>query len=253
MRFSNLISALAIAGLFVGCGGSSGGSAKEDNRTSFEKLEAMEGELNAAVDKVMAPVDNVDKMITEFAEAPAKYKLSAADFKNFASSMFSGGELALPAGLDEKAAADLKGFATSFTDFKNSLMNSPDNAKALVGTLAEALVQVPALTAKVAAESAVVTANPFASAEDKAKATKQQADVKALADSLQAKIKEIQTKATALPPKAASAVGKFTKAMMDAGISSLGAAKDAAAEAKGDAGEAATDAADTAKDSATPK
>ena len=74
MRISNMISAIAIASLFVGCGGSSGGSGKEDNRSSFEKLEAMEGELNAAVDKVMAPVDNVDKMIAEFAEAPAKYK-----------------------------------------------------------------------------------------------------------------------------------------------------------------------------------
>ena len=250
MRISNMISALAIASLFVGCGGSAGDSGKEDNRSSYEKLEAMEGELTTAVDKVMAPVDNVDKMIAEFAEAPAKYKLSAADFKNFATSMFSGGELAVPAGLDEKATADLKGFASSFTDFKNSLVSAPDNAKALVGTLAEALVQVPVLSSKVAAESAVVTSNPFASAEDKAKAAKQKADVKALADRLQAKIKDIQTKASALPPKATDAVGKFTKAMMEAGIASIGAAKAAAAEAKDDATNAASDAADSAKDAA---
>ena len=210
----------------------------------------MEGELNVAVDKVMAPVDKVDKMIAEFAEAPAKYKLSAADFKNFATSMFSGGELAVPAGLDEKAAADLKGCASSFSDFQNSLVSAPDNAKALVGTLAEALVQVPLLTTKVAAESAVVTAKlPVLRTR---RVAKQQADVKALADRLQAKIKEIQTKATSLPPKALGAVTKFTKAMMDAGIASIGAAKDAAAEAKGDATGAASDAAGTATDAATP-
>ena len=98
MRISMLISAFAMAGFLAGCGGGSGGG-KEDNRSSFEKLEAMEGELQAAVDKVMAPVDQVDAMITEFTEAPTKYKVSAAD-KNFAASMFAGA-LAVPAGLDK--------------------------------------------------------------------------------------------------------------------------------------------------------
>ena len=79
MRISLFISAFAVAGFLVGCGGSSGGG-KEDNRSSYEKLEAMEAELQAAVDKVMGPIDQVDTMITNFTEAPTKYKLSATDF-----------------------------------------------------------------------------------------------------------------------------------------------------------------------------
>jgi len=246
MRTFKIVMTLLAATMLVACGGGKKGSS---DKSSFEQLEAMEAELVSAVDKVTGPIDQVDSMITRFTELPTKYKLSTDDFKAFAGSIFAG-KAAVPGGVDAKTATELQGFAKDFGGFKTSLMNSPDNVKSLVAEVAGALVKVPLLAGKVAAEAAITKANPFSSKEAKAKAANQEKSVKALQARVLGKVKEIQKKVMGLPKRAIGAVGKFTAAMQKAGISSLKAAAATPAAVKDDAKKAAKDAAESAVDSA---
>ena len=81
------------------------------------------------------------------------------------------------------------------------------------------------MVAKVRAETRITTANPFANAQDKHRARKQAAGIKALADRVKAKIDQIQKKISELAGKAVGAISKFTAAMVKAGMTSLGAPK----------------------------
>ena len=132
---------LLAATMLVACGGGKKGGS---DKTSYEQLESLEAELVSAMDKVTGPIDQVDTMITRFTDLPNKFKLSPDDFKACAGSIFAG-QAAVPGGVDAKTATELKGFAKDFGGFKTSLMNSPDNVKALVGEVAGALVSIPLL------------------------------------------------------------------------------------------------------------
>jgi hypothetical protein len=255
MRALKFVSLVFAGSLIVGCGGgqSKGG---DSDKSSYEQLQELESNLNAAMNKVVEPIDQVDAMITKFTEVPTKYKLSPADFKAFAGSMMAGAA-SVPGSVDAKAAADLKSFATDFSSFKAGLMKSPDNVKALLGEVTGALAKVPLLAGKVAAEAALVKNNPFKSAADKAKAAKQVADVKALETKVLAQVKEMQTKVAGLPARAVAAVAKFGSAMKEAGLGSVSAAvatpgsiKDDANNAVKDTGKAVTDSAEKAADAA---
>ncbi len=238
---------LMAASLVFGCG--KGGKKGEADKSSFEQLQSIEADLNAAMSKVTGPIDQVDVMITRFTELPTKYKLSPDDFKAFAASMMAG-QAAVPGGVDAKTAKELKGFATDFTAFKDGLMNSPANVKSLMGEVTAAVAKVPVLAGKVAAESAIVKANPFSTKDAKAKAAKQEADVKTLQTKVLGQVKQIQNKVMGLPGRATGAVAKFTKAMSSAGITSLNSLKATPGAIEKDAKDAAKDAAKSTVDSA---
>lgn len=255
MRTLKLLALLIAGGFIIGCGGgqSKGG---DSDKSSYEQLQELEANLTKAMNDVVAPIDQVDAMVTKLTEVPTKYKLSPEDFKAFAGSLMAGAT-SVPGSVDAKAAADLKSFAGDFSAFKTSLMNSGENATALVGEVTAAIAKVPVLAGKVAAEAALVKNNPFKSKEEKAAAAKQAADVKALETKVLAQVKAMQGKVGGLPARAAAAVAKFGLAMKKAGIASVAAAaatpgsiKDDAKNAAKDTGKAVTDSAAGAVDAA---
>lgn len=246
MRNLKILMLLLAATAMVACGGKKSGSA---DKSSYEQLEAVEADLVTAMEKVTGPIDQLDSMIVRFTELPNKYSLKPDHFKEFISSVVAG-QAMVPGNVDDKTKTALKGFAKDFGGFKTSLMNTPDNAKALVAEITAALAKVPVLAGKVSAEVAIIKANPFSSKADKAKAKAQEKNVKALQDRVLGKVKEIQNKAMGLPQRAIGAVAKFTAAMKKAGISSLAAAKATPKSIKDDAKKAASDAAENTVDSA---
>ena len=172
----------------------------------------------------MSPITESDAIITEFAELPKALKLKTEDFKNFIISAAQG-EITAPAGASAEVAAKLATFGKRFVSLKEGLESAPDRALELGKELAAALVKVPVLVTKVESQATITKNNPFASAADKAKATRESAGVKAMGEKITTKIKGIQTQVMSIPGKATSALGKFAAALKNVGIANLSSLK----------------------------
>lgn len=250
MKFTRMATVLALALALAACGGAKGdkGDKAEDNRSSYEQLVAMPAELDASIKAVTAPIDGVDAILTQLAELPGKAKISKEGLGQLIGDRFQGKPFAAPEGMDAAAAAEVDTFLGTLEKFKTDLLNTPDNAQALVLKIGESALSVPVLFTKVAAESGVALANPFASKQEKAKAEAEKKGAEKAKDDTLASVMAAKEMATGLPARATAAVAKFVGALGDFGIS------EAVMGNVNDAKKAATDAAegsvDAAKDSA---
>lgn len=250
-RFFILAALLIPSFMLTACGGgkSKGG---DDDRTAYQKLEAIPGELDAKVKMLTSPIDSVDTMLGQLKEAPAKFKLSKDDFGKLITDTLTGKPFTAPAGVDAKGAKELEDMLGNVKGFTTNLMNTPDNASAMVGTLGEMLVEIPKLATQVTADTKVVKANPLASKEEKAKAEQQEKGVEKVKQDALNKVNETKETVTGIPARATAAIAKFAGEMSNFGVTeaALGAVKDKADDAK-QAGEEMKDAAkDNAKDAA---
>lgn len=251
-RRALIIAALIVPSLLLtACGG---GKSKDggDDRSAYQQLEAIPGEIDAKVKMLTSPIDSVDTMIVQIKEAPTKYKLGKEDFSKLITDTLTGKPFQAPASVDAKGAKELEDMLSNVKGFTTNLMNTPDNAKAMLGTLGEKVVEIPKLATQVTADTKVVKANPLASKEEKAAAEAQEKSVEKVKQDALNKVSEAKEQVTGVPARATSAIAKFTAEMTSLGVSeaALGAVKDKANDAK-QAGEEMKDSAEeNAKDAA---
>ncbi len=203
---------LALAAGPVACGGGGGGGGG-DEASSFEKLQAIPGEIQAEYDKLFAPIDSADKLVTQIAEVPKKLNMDVPAFNDFVAKLLNGEVVEVPNVADE-GKKTLDDFVAEIKAFQAAIAGTPDQATKLVETCVAKLAEAPALAAAVSAESQIVAANPFASAEDKAKAKTQAAEADKVKDNVSKTVGEMQTKVTGLPAQAAAALQKLQKALV---------------------------------------
>jgi hypothetical protein len=209
---TTLALSFATTGLY-GCGGG-GGNTKGDDLSSYDKLKAIPTELQAEVDKLMAPMNSVDALIKQAGELPAKASLDVPTFNAFVAKLLNGEPGIEVPSVPDTAKGEMDAFVTSVKAFQAAIAATPDNATALTAMIAEKSATVPALVSAVAAESTAVTANPFASAADKAKAKTESAGAKALAGDIEKQIGTIKGDLGGIPAKAAGALTKLQAALM---------------------------------------
>ncbi len=209
---TTLALSFATTGLY-GCGGGSG-STKSDDVSSYDQLKAMPAELQAAVDKLMEPMNSVDALIKQAAELPAKANVDLPTFNAFVAKLLTGEPGIEVPNVPDAAKAEMDAFVTSIKAFQAAIAATPDNATALTAMIVEKSATVPALVTAIAAESTVVSANPFASAADKAAAKTQADGAKALQGDIEKKIGSIKGEITSIPAKAAEALTKMQAALM---------------------------------------
>jgi hypothetical protein len=235
--------ALALALTACGGGGGKGDKEAEDNRSSYEQLVAMPAELDAAIMAVTSPIDSVDGILAQLGELPGKTKLTKEALGELISGRFQGKPFAAPEGMDAAAATELDTFLGSLDTFKNNIMATPENAKALVMKVGESIVTVPVLATKIAAESGVALASPFASKAEKAKAKTEKDGADKAKNETLAAIEKAKATATGLPARSVAAVGKFIGGLGDFGVT------EAVMGTVDDSKKAAEDAVEGAKDS----
>lgn len=241
-------------GMFLGlalvaCGGSQskGGG---DEKSDYDQLASMSGDIDTSINALMTPIDGVDAIVAALEELPAKYKIPPEEARELVRTSLTGGPITLPAALDDTGKAELGKFLGDLTTFKNALVATPDNATAFAGTLGESLVKLPKLVAGVSAETSVVKGNPLASPEAKAQAEQKESDAKQLQTQLNTKISESQSRVAEIPAKAAGAIGKLGGALSKLGIENADAFLKAGQQTADDTKKAATDAVDNTTEAA---
>ena len=212
------VAALSMAILVAACGGGKGGAgasgqaqAKAD-LSAMDQLKGLSADLQGRLDALMAPINEVDYMVSYLADMPARLGVDARSLLASARSTMDTGQISLSADLTSDAAvrAEIENVLARLRWIVGGLLAIPDNAKALATKAGQALVELPVLATRVTAEANVKIANPFAKPEAKAQA---QADIQSLAQvqaSVQKQIQDVQAKIMGLPALGTKALAKLT-------------------------------------------
>lgn len=199
----------------VGCGGGSGASkgSEAPEVSAIDELKAIPAQLDADVNKLMAPIDGVQSMLDQLSSLPAKTGLSAKDLVGQVKAIMDGAPAPTVDGLKAEGKAEFDTFLAQVKQFKEDIAATPDRVAGLTATCAALTAKVPVLATKVTASATTVAANPFAAADEKAKAKADADAVVGVQQQISTKISETQQKITGIPGMAAGALAKFTAAL----------------------------------------
>ncbi|MBX3200440.1 MAG: hypothetical protein KF850_14800 [Labilithrix sp.] len=218
MRRSLLVLSSLVLGLSViACGGGSEEPKTPADKASapvspMEELKAIPADLDAEVASLTKPIDDVQSIIDELGAFPKKHGLAAADVMGMAKATFDSGkvEMNLKADVAAEAAAELEVLLKRLNDTVIALKATPDHVAALTAKATAATAKVPLLATKVSSSASVTVANPFGSAEDKAKAQAEIDGVKQVQADTSKSISDVQAKVTGIPQMATAALAKLT-------------------------------------------
>ena len=216
----NLLAISILGGVtfLIGCGG---GAAKGEDPKSpsskasvelapIDELKAIPADLDAEVATLTKPIDDIQAAIDEIGALPKKHGLAAAELMGMAKATFDTGkvELKLKADVGAEAKADVEASLKKLAGAVVALKSTPERVAALTTKVAAATAKVPVLASKVTATATAASANPFGSADAKAKGTADLANVKQVQDDAMKSIRDVQAKLAGIPAMATKALAK---------------------------------------------
>lgn len=201
----------------TGCGGGKAkGDASAPEKSAIDELKGIPAELDAEVQKLMAPIDGLQAMMDQFSNLPKKLGLNSKDFLALVKGTLDGTAQvanAPVANLDAAAKAELDTFLAQVKQFKEDLSAVPERVASLTATCTALTGKVTMLATQVTTEASVVAANPFAAADAKKKAQDDAAAVAGIQQDVANRISATQQKITGIPGMATEALAKFTAAL----------------------------------------
>ncbi len=211
-----LLSGLALPA----CGGSSGGSgnttaAAEVDLTPIQELQALSGNLQAGLNEVMQPINDIELAIDDMTTAPERLNMNAGAFMEMARSTAGSGQISISAGseISAEARAELEATLFRLQRIVAGLKATPEKVAQLTAQASVAMAQVPALAAKVTTSAQASIANPMASVESKAQAQVDLEAVTGIQADVSAQIGEMQQKFSEIPAMATQAFAKLTSTL----------------------------------------
>lgn len=217
----NLLAISILSGFtfLVACGGGGAASGEDPKSpsakasielTPMDELKAIPVDLNAEAAALTKPVDDIQAAIDEIGALPKKHGLAAAEIMGMAKGTFESGkvELKLKADVGAEAKADVEASLKKLAGAVTALKQTPDRVAALTTKIAAATAKVPVLASKVTATATAASANPFGSADAKAKGTADLANVKQVQADAMKSINEVQAKIAGVPAIATKALAK---------------------------------------------
>jgi len=218
MRRSLLVLSSLVLGLSViACGGGSEEPKTPADKASaqvspMEELQAIPKDLDAEVASLTKPVDDVQSIIDDLGAFPKKHGMAAADVMGMAKATFDNGkvEVNLKADVAAEAKAELEALLKRLNDTVIALKATPDKVAALTAKATTAAAKVPVLATKVSSSASVTVANPFGSADAKAKAQAEIDSVQKVQADTSKSISDLQAKVTGIPQMATAALAKLT-------------------------------------------
>ncbi|CAN5894632.1 hypothetical protein BH11MYX4_BH11MYX4_13690 [soil metagenome] len=217
----NLLAISILSGFtfLVACGGGGAASGEDPKSpsakasielTPMDELKAIPVDLNAEAAALTKPVDDIQAAIDEIGALPKKHGLAAAEIMGMAKGTFESGKVELKRNADvgTEAKADVEASLKKLAGAVTALKQTPDRVAALTTKIAAATAKVPVLASKVTATATAASANPFGSADAKAKGTADLANVKQVQADAMKSINEVQAKIAGVPAIATKALAK---------------------------------------------
>jgi hypothetical protein len=210
--------ALVFAVAVAACGGGKGeaktSASAQAEVPAMDQLKFISADLQANLNALMAPINEVDALIGQITSMPQRLNLNVKSLMGMCKATLDNGQVQIAADFNADAAAraEVEGVLMRLKAIVEGLKAIPQNAQALTVKAGSAMVAVPALGAKVTAESTMKVNNPFGKPEDKMRA---QADLQSLAQvqaDVQGTIQQVQQQVMGIPAMAAGALAKLAAA-----------------------------------------
>jgi hypothetical protein len=221
----NFLAISILSGLtfLAGCGG--GAANAEDPKTPgakasielapMDELKAIPTDLNAEVAALTKPIDDMQSAIDELGAIPKKHGLAASEVMGMAKGTFDSGkvEVKFKGDVKAEAKADVEAALKKLAGAVTSLKATPEKVASLTTKVASATAKVPLLASKVTATATAASANPFGSADAKAKGTADLANVKQVQADAMKSISDVQAKLAGIPAMATTALAKASASL----------------------------------------
>ena len=209
---------LGVSVLGVACGGSSdskpAASAKADV-TPLQELQGIPKELNDGVADLTKPIDDTQSVIDQIGALPKKYGFTAGDMAAMCKATINDGtvDVKVNGNVSDDAKAEIKAALEKLKGVVAGLKATPTKVAALTKTAVADTAKVPVLATRVTTEATATSANPFGSADSKAKAKADLDSVKQVQADVNKSITDVQAKITGIPAMATDALAKLTASL----------------------------------------
>lgn len=207
---------LGVSVLSVACGGGSSdakpaASAKADV-TPLQELQGIPKELNDGVADLTKPIDDTQSVIDQIGALPKKYGFTAGDMAAMCKATINDGtvDVKVNGNVSDDAKAEIKAALEKLKGVVAGLKATPNKVAALTKTAVADTAKVPVLATRVTTEATAASANPFGSADSKAKAKADLDSVKQVQADVNKSITDVQAKVTGIPAMATDALAKLT-------------------------------------------
>jgi predicted small secreted protein len=217
-RTTLIIVSVLLTALLAACGGSKGGGGDANasgeakvELTGIQKLEKVSADLQAGIEQLMQPINDVHWVVDQLTSMPARLNIDAKSLMGMAKATMDSGQIAISADLNlaAEAQAEVQALLDRIRAIVAGLQATPERVKLLGAQAAAAMGQVPVLAMGITTAAQAKLANPLASAESKAQA---QADLQAVVGvqaSVEAQIQDVQNKIMGIPALATEALAKL--------------------------------------------
>lgn len=217
-RITIAITLFALAAAPMGCNKKDKGSKNPDDASSetegdpLEALKNIPNEIQAEVDTVLQPINDVDVVVEQVTTIPDRYKIDAKGLKSMASASLNNGEISINIDVTAEAKAEIETMLNTIKGIGIGLKETPQRAATATKNIVALGAKSAALVAKLTAKYQAKLKSPFAKAEEKLKL---QADLDAvlkLDTDIKAIIGDAKQTVTGLPAKGTEALAKITAA-----------------------------------------
>lgn len=228
-RIPSLLALCAVVALPMGCGNKDKGTQNPDEAAEgdvdpLEELKSIPDQIQAEVDTVLQPINDVDVVVDQVTTMPDRLGVDAAGLRALAKASLQSGEVSVELDVTAEAKAEIEGVLKTINGIAVGLKETPQRATAATKNIVAMGAKATALVGKLQAKYQAKLSNPLAKAEDKAKI---QADLNAvmqLDGEIKAIVADAKSTVTGLPAKGTEALAKLTAAF-------AGSAGDGGAEA----------------------
>ena len=186
--------------------------AAESDKDPLEELKGIPAAIQAEVDFVLQPINDVDVVIEAFASMPGRLGVDAKGLMGMASASFGDGKVEVNMEVSAEAKAEIEGLLKTVKGIGVGLKEMPQRVpvatKNILGHGAKAVGLVTKLTAKYQAK----LSSPFTKADEKLKIQGELDIVVKLDADIKATVGDAKNTVMGLPSKGTEALAKITAA-----------------------------------------
>lgn len=186
--------------------------AAESDVDPLEELKGIPVAIQAEVDMVLQPINDVDVVIEQISSMPGRLGVDAKGLTALASASFTNGEVSVNLDVSAEAKAEIEALLTTIKGIGTGLKEMPSRVpvatKNIVGHGAKAVALVTKLTAKYQAK----LSSPFTKADEKVKIQGELDIVVKLDADIKTTVNDAKATVMAVPQKGTEALAKITAA-----------------------------------------
>lgn len=221
-RITLLVALCAVSIAPLGCSKKDKGSTNPDEAAEtegdpLEELKSIPDQIQAEVDMVLQPINDVDVVVEQMTSLPTKYNIDAASLSGLAKASLEGGEVSVDLDVEAEAKAEIETLLETVKGIAVGLKETPDRATAATKNIVALGAKATGLAAKLQTKYQAKLSSPFTKAEEKAQIQAELDTVIKLDADIKGIVGEAKSTVTSLPAKGTEAMAKLTAAFAGGG------------------------------------